>query len=542
MEVDEEHVHVPREHLELLRSAFSEADIDQSAQDDVAEEDWSAEEQDRFFAALSSHSSLRPDLIAECVGSKNIAQVCAYLTVLEEAAKEIPQTEASSLRSTLDIAMQVSDDWLEVEEDQATFFRDLELAWRHEAAVDGELEELDLSTRRQEALKALSFAHLKAMDRLLQNDQDSTENPTSLAPAEAESRPEPETTSDLTPAERRRLQKRLYMRRKRAEASGKQFDADTLKLQRGRPKKTPGEGSVAHRASPSPSTEKPAEPTSDADTEDSESAGEEESQDEGHGGRRKRKRRRGMTKEQQALETFNQLEIDSATLADENLNLFHLASLGRLLALYQEAYSPSTITSISSNVIRLLTLTLTDFVTRVVHRSIVLREQEVQLKAQSKVWRLPIDDISSDHVERALTTLGYVTSKAQVFEHLCEDDSSTHGDETPGDNEDQGGSNEDNANEPDTPVDEDLSTVPERDVFLGSNPSAIRLSKDLMVQPSTDSQESLLPTEADEEMLLKELEEEEALDEQDQVLEKAHQDELWSAYKVYIASFRTKQS
>lgn len=68
-----------------------------------------------------------------------------------------------------------------------------------------------------------------------------------------------------------------------------------------------------------------------------------------------------------------------------------------ILRLYHEAHSPegTKITDISADAIRLLGLILTDFVTHVVHRSILLREQEAHLKRQSKVWRLEGDDVSS---------------------------------------------------------------------------------------------------------------------------------------------------
>lgn len=67
-----------------------------------------------------------------------------------------------------------------------------------------------------------------------------------------------------------------------------------------------------------------------------------------------------------------------------------------ILSLYREAYSPlgTRVTAISADAIRLLTVILTDFVTHVVHRSILLREQEVYLKGQSKVWRIESDDVS----------------------------------------------------------------------------------------------------------------------------------------------------
>ncbi|KAF5385656.1 hypothetical protein D9757_005462 [Collybiopsis confluens] len=536
MEGDE---HVPKEHLELLSTVLSNSDADQSKgeKEDEADDSWSEEEKDRFFAALSSHSPLRPDLIAECVGSKNISQVCVYLAVLEKAS-ENSQTE--SLRTALDIAMEVSDDWLEVEEDQAKFFRDLELAWIPDA--DEGDEALDFSNERQEALKALSFPHLKAMDRLLQDGHNPTESiPPIAPPSAAESRNELELASDLTPAERRRLQKRLYMRRKRAEASGRQFDADTLKLQRGRPKKASETDNAAD--GDDALIVPPNEVAGDLSGSDSEDSENEEGDSQDNDGRRKRKRKRGKTKEQQAIETFNRLGIDSMTLVNENVNLFHLGSLCRLLKLYRDAYSPSTVSSLSFSVIRLLTVILTDFVTQVLHRSILLREQELQLKAQSKVWHLEDDDVKdlcTDNIEKALVMLGYATSKKEALEHLSASDGLDN-DEIPED-----GSNDEvgSASELDAPVQDDFPMLPERDTPLDLHPPTIRLKEDMLLQTSTDSQEVprewLLPIKTDDEMLEQELKEEEALNKQDEVRERDHQQELWADYHAQIAAFRRK--
>ncbi|KIO26774.1 hypothetical protein M407DRAFT_23969 [Tulasnella calospora MUT 4182] len=53
---------------------------------------WSPEEKHQFFRALSRHSRLRPDLIAQDIGgSKSVTEVCVYLDALERAAKSLPE-------------------------------------------------------------------------------------------------------------------------------------------------------------------------------------------------------------------------------------------------------------------------------------------------------------------------------------------------------------------------------------------------------------------------------------------------------------------
>ncbi|KAE9383098.1 hypothetical protein BT96DRAFT_1009656 [Gymnopus androsaceus JB14] len=63
-------------------------------------------------------SSLRSDLIAEYVDSKNISQVFIFLTALEEASSNDPE---SSRSSSLDMAMEVSDDCLKAEEESPPY-------------------------------------------------------------------------------------------------------------------------------------------------------------------------------------------------------------------------------------------------------------------------------------------------------------------------------------------------------------------------------------------------------------------------------------
>lgn len=54
----------------------------------------------------------------------------------------------------------------------------------------------------------------------------------------------------------------------------------------------------------------------------------------------------------------------------------------------------TAVSAISLHTIRLLGVILSDYVTRVVHRAIVLGEQEILFKGGRKVWRHENDDVS----------------------------------------------------------------------------------------------------------------------------------------------------
>ena len=90
---------------------------------------WTTEEKDRFFHALSVHSRLRPDLIAEDIGTKSLAAVCAYIDMLEEGLaerKKLGQATIDDAASTQDLylvardhfppALEVSEKWEAFEE------------------------------------------------------------------------------------------------------------------------------------------------------------------------------------------------------------------------------------------------------------------------------------------------------------------------------------------------------------------------------------------------------------------------------------------
>ncbi|KAJ3937111.1 MAG: hypothetical protein NXY57DRAFT_982646 [Lentinula lateritia] len=513
-----------QEHLELLESIFCVRD-EQSNEDSLS--DWSTDEEDRFFAALGSHSALRPDLIAESIGTKNVVQVCIYLFALEDA---VGNCDIGPLRPDLEIAMEVTDEWLEAEEEQAAFLRDIELAWGTDLGSQdhntSEPADANLTSMRNDALKSLTVDHCKVIDKIFRQEGTSSGVPSLPVPET-----EPEWAAEVSPAERRRLKKRLHMRRKRAEIAGTDIVTDAQRLQRGRKRKAVGS---------------PPYTPSQVNSESEEGSEFEDRH-------KKRQRKRGLTREQKVLETFIDLGIDAAVCHNQGLDLFHLHPLGRLLTRSRDTSQATTaVSAISLHTIRLLGVILSDYVTRVVHRAIVLGEQEILFKGGRKVWRHENDDIYPETIKKAVTMLGYPTTKAQAFEHLCGEDACSNDGDNSADQEGNDQVNGDNStDQEDNDLLEPEERVEESDDSLGNgSPLSLLASSPLLSHfelnppvlhfPTSTSvnSESLIPLETEEELLNEELAEEEILDQRDQALEKIHQDELWAAYEDNIAVFQ----
>lgn len=418
---------------------------------------WTISEKDAFFRALSVHSRLRPDLIAACVGTKNVLDVCIYIDALDEALA-LDQHPLS--RARLEGAMEVSDTWVEWEESRAEALVSLEARWedailaqRHEDEIASKLtisqtardaggdvddfQDHDLQIWESEkrvhwsqenALKRLTPAHLRVLEGILKesecidldkpNSEDQSQCLTTLHPTlQTSSRngtvvnstvdPEqlraselaisnlpPETVpsdyheensllstttqsasrgdkrwastthashgpfsetpctpevdgelSQLSPASRRRLQKRLYMRRKRASHTGETVVVAAEKLRPGRkvnekkPPRKPRAKRVAPQgdegsdnslnsycaSNPSKNTFLPSSPhhhppEDDVDEKDKRAA----SLNKG-----------GLTKHYKIKRGFTSKGINAKTLVDGNLELFHHSALSRFMMYVQ---------------------------------------------------------------------------------------------------------------------------------------------------------------------------------------------------------------
>lgn len=306
---------------------------------------WSLTEKNAFFHALSVHSRLRPDLIAACIPNKTVADVCAYIDVLEGTSSSV-SLPIGELRRELPCAMEVSDAWIEQEEREAEALAAVEPLWERNdilkqrsaerrkvkkgkenarGAVKGEfnhrLKELEAQWKKKDFLSSLGEMHLKTIDSLIRTAEESsppsgkrrrTENsvgtlnqspPHSMAtiplpPSTDTMQTSPQRlsspvtinddhtqlmdrptaserhcddTSTLSPASRRRYYKRMYMRRKRAEQTGKTLVMDLRKLKPGRKRESSDKGS--------PETTK--RHSSGGKSEESEEGTESEDEDEG---------------------------------------------------------------------------------------------------------------------------------------------------------------------------------------------------------------------------------------------------------------------
>ncbi|KAJ8072349.1 hypothetical protein PM082_015908 [Marasmius tenuissimus] len=216
---------------------------------------WTPSEKERFFHSLSVNTRFRPDLIALDVKSKNVTDVCIYLDVLEEA-----ESQAESIRDELDIAMTVPNSWIKAEEEEAE-----RLEYLSQKTSSGEVD----CSEQEEALSVLDVRRMKLVDRVLQEAYGPTTNieddslsqsrsgtplsqshvdqepglgvdqpePSQYQPSSSltvAQSPAPDPEVPLSPASRRRLYKRMYMRRKRADQSGNTVDTSAGKLQPGR--------------------------------------------------------------------------------------------------------------------------------------------------------------------------------------------------------------------------------------------------------------------------------------------------------------------
>lgn len=418
---------------------------------------WTSTEKDLFFHALAVHSRLRPDLIADCIKTKTTIDVCTYIDILAGDPRIL---DTGSCRSQMECAMEVSDSWIDWEEEQAASLLSDEPEWEEIAVAKSREEEIsakkvallqklsnadDEEARRHQeeynkwenqkrydwgktdALATLTQHHLKVMESILRNTSDdvtgvtlslperntiptddvidpsllqmsgsnsvsmsapdlsmSIAQPSPLLPSDPSSRtalPVPSTPlpsgnssldkddiipANLSPASRRRLQKRLYMRRKRAELTGANVTLDVARLKPGRkakerkPRPRPTKynkrgqdggdrdkimsmagaadsAAYANPQIPATTTNNNASTSTidqsvEAHAEDRDfgSGGEEEGA--GEANQYRHPHMPGTTKSNKLKTKFSKYGIDFDALRQEELDLFHPSAFGRLMA------------------------------------------------------------------------------------------------------------------------------------------------------------------------------------------------------------------
>lgn len=352
---------------------------------------WTPAEKALFFHALSVHSRLRPDLIAASIGTKSTVDVAIYLSLLRQGAnKSTTRSHGPTItigRDQHPAAHQVSGELVTFEDQQAALICSTEPTHAEEAQSEARAETLrslkkdirvprgesrkkghgrdregqlarkneferlcaerEIVWDREDALARLDSVSLQVLDRMLRVDEerrakagsDDEEEERMLHPVASSSSPAGElhtttpppspplaTTipndnedgagagpSNLSPASRRLISKRLYMRRKRAEASGGTVQLDPARLKPGR------KGSTTSKYRP------PEKPRRDG-------AGAGDGHGHGHGEVPNSKQPvRGYTRPYKIQREFERVGISVDYLRENDLDLFHLGALGRLM-------------------------------------------------------------------------------------------------------------------------------------------------------------------------------------------------------------------
>jgi len=104
---------------------------------------WTPREKDTFFHALSIYSRFRPDLISHEIKTKSVPDVCNYLSVLHLAAsRQETAVPYPQWRQNLSIAMEVSPEWVAMEEEAACEVIAREQDWQRELVAERRRAEL----------------------------------------------------------------------------------------------------------------------------------------------------------------------------------------------------------------------------------------------------------------------------------------------------------------------------------------------------------------------------------------------------------------
>lgn len=382
---------------------------------------WTSLEKDAFFHGLSIHSRFRPDLIAVCVRTKSVVDVCAYIDALDKGLSK--NAAVQSVRAEIEGSVEVSDAWVQWEEKRAVDLISLEYDWeeemlekqREEGGDEGVQEGNSRRYWNQEkTMRRLDVHHLRVMEAIIRDGEGGEPADHSSPSARAHitdemidpvleisgvSLPAPEISclhssngesaqflplvgqdhdsftkisqpdtldpveeptmnpSEFSPTSRRRLQKRLYMRKKRAEKTGSEFTSVGAKLRPGRKAKEMKSSKPRRRIYKNENNSPEDDPDADSmniddgpmdlllsaasqDTiEDSE-----QEEDEDNATERARHSKSGLTKPYKIKKEFASQEIDASVLLQGNLGLFHLSTLSRLMTfvLSPDSCKPTT--------------------------------------------------------------------------------------------------------------------------------------------------------------------------------------------------------
>ncbi|TCD60988.1 hypothetical protein EIP91_009178 [Steccherinum ochraceum] len=196
---------------------------------------------------------------------------------------------------------------------------------------------------------------------------------------------------DLSPASRRRLRKRMYMRRKRAEKTGGEVNETTTRLKPGRKNKAASSSKAAVDDNDTPVPQR-------------------------------HPHKSGLTNAYKARAAADAVGFGVDKIEEEGFELFRLSNLHKLMRTYNELHGadPEVVSSISASVLAALQGHVVDFVQEVAKRAVHSRLFERQTKARTKVWRIsdrPI--IRRRNVKHGLGMyVGKKLTKKRHFRHL----------------------------------------------------------------------------------------------------------------------------
>ncbi len=390
------------------------------------------------------------------------------------------------------------------------------------------------------------------------------------------------TSTDL-----RRLQKRLYMRRKRAEASGKTANLDLRRLRPGRetkerkpskprPKTYSQSRKKVFSGGRPPQAENQGSLNKEGDNEQSSSTHEpepdsgdkdaypvhEEPMYEGHS-------KGGLRRPYKVKKLFLESGIDAEKISSMELDFFYLSKMAKLLgcvfsfclltprnypqffwASVHDSLKDVKTISISADSVQFLREIVKEFVSAIIQRAIVMKEQEIRLKGKLKVWKyhseevnffqslrifkshIGLSQISAVNILDCIKTMGLDLLNSHFAEVLGNSDTE----------EDSASSTQmDNR----TISDPDNSTSqPECSLFSLSIPQNTQQEYPALPFPPPSlaylpnltycdlfSDDDILPSDIDEAALNEELEEEGTLDAQDMELCQEYERNLWRSHR-----------
>ncbi|KAI5124968.1 hypothetical protein M0805_007394 [Coniferiporia weirii] len=534
---------------------------------------WTSEDKDLFFHALSTHSKLRPDLIAAEIPGKSVVDVCVYLDLLAEASAREPRKWK---RSSFHPALEVSEKWVQFEESQVRTMAALGAKWEKEHRMERRANALrdertalrdqigeriakgrdreyekrrsmvfkefqamqEAQWEKEDYMGELCDVHLTVMDSILREAEEPSENtpvdqgpasslpkatslipdsvtdpallaisgPSYIHPASGEhetqhfsttvsrpptisahlptftsqedasnrtipaipSQPFPEVPSgsfspddtnvlsSLSPRSRRRHQKRLYMRRVRAERSGHVVSASVARLKPGRKANKEREHAFGREKAGEAGDEQQ-ERNMDLDT-NLEEAGftiqEEDGKEEYfdlHSGKEGfdgfpgdgsdgldrgiddvndfdgtqsvfRQNVGGATLPYRIRKELFSFGYNTAGLDSDGLGLFHLTALRRVMNLNASLrdVQDDVASCISAPTIKMLHAEVVCFVTDLLRRTIAIHEQQRRLKKHTKVWRLQESQkrLRVSTIHQALEMMDAARDKRHHFESL----------------------------------------------------------------------------------------------------------------------------